>query len=299
MHVFAPRPTIATVRRRQPSRIALSARRRAYSGSGSVPPVAPPCRRSRRGADAGGWGGTFGRAHKNVIYLWLQGGPPQHETFDPKPDATAEIRGEFKPIQTNVPGIQICELLPRIAGICDKLAIVRSICTHSDLHDASGYWILTGNQYAGQESRQISPSDWPYLGSIIKMLKPSEQLPAFSSVWLPDVMRLNDNVTPAGQTAGFLGKRWEPHRIVGDPSAPGYTVQGLALPPEIPPPAPFQAIACDSNWNATLALLSAEIGGSKTTTTSSTRRTDCSPRARRATPSSAPRAEAIAASATA
>ena len=57
---------------------------------------------------------SFGRA-KNVIFLWLQGGPPQHETFDPKPDAPAEIRGEFKPIATNVPGIRFCELLPRTA----------------------------------------------------------------------------------------------------------------------------------------------------------------------------------------
>src|SRR6187551_1126402 len=56
--------------------------------------------------------GSFGRA-KNVLFLWLQGGPPQHETFDPKPDAPSEIRGEFRPIQTNVPGIQFSELLPR------------------------------------------------------------------------------------------------------------------------------------------------------------------------------------------
>jgi len=178
-------------------------------------------------------GSTFGRA-KNVIYLWLQGGPPQHETFDPKPDATAEIRGEFKPIQTNVPGIQICELLPRIAGICDKLAIVRSICTHNDLHDASGYWVLTGNRYLGAQSRQISPTDWPYMGSIVKLLKPSDKLPAYSSVWLPDVMRLNDNVQPAGQTAGWLGKRWEPERIVCDPSGPTFKMEGLSLPADVP-----------------------------------------------------------------
>jgi hypothetical protein len=60
-------------------------------------------------------------------------------------------------------------------------------------------------------------------------MKPSRKLPALSSVWLPDVMRLNDNVTPAGQTAGFLGKQWEPERFVGDPALPGYHVQGLAL----------------------------------------------------------------------
>jgi hypothetical protein len=178
-------------------------------------------------------GDTFGKA-KNVIFLWLQGGPPQHETFDPKPDAPAEIRGEFKPIATNVPGIQICELLPRTAAIMDKLAIVRSMCTHSDLHDASGYWILTGQRYTGQQSRQINPRDWPYLGSIVKMLKPSTRLPAYTSVWLPDVMRLNDNVQPAGQTAGFLGKRWEPERVICDPSDPAFRIEGLALPADIP-----------------------------------------------------------------
>jgi hypothetical protein len=177
---------------------------------------------------------TFGRA-KNVLFLWLQGGPPQHETFDPKPDAPAEIRGEFKPIATRVPGIQIGELLPRTAGIVDKLAIVRSMCTHSDLHDASGYWVLTGYPYTGQQSRVISPSDWPYLGSVIQMLKPSTSLPSYSSVWLPDVMRLNDNVQPAGQTAGFLGKRWEPQRVICDPSSPDFRIEGLTLPPEVPP----------------------------------------------------------------
>src|SRR3954468_15088794 len=88
----------------------------------------------------------FGRA-RNVIFLWLQGGPPQHETFDPKPDAPAEIRGEFKPIATNVPGIRFCELLPRTAGFADKLAVIRSLSTNDDNHDVSGYWILTGYPY--------------------------------------------------------------------------------------------------------------------------------------------------------
>ena len=64
---------------------------------------------------SGDLGTTFGNA-KNVIFLWLQGGPPQHETFDPKPDAPVDIRGPFKPIATNVPGIRYCELLPRTAG---------------------------------------------------------------------------------------------------------------------------------------------------------------------------------------
>jgi hypothetical protein len=177
-------------------------------------------------------GATFGRA-KNVIFLWLQGGPPQHETFDPKPDAPAEIRGLFKPIATNVPGIRFCELLPRTARFADKLAIVRSLSTNDDNHDVSGYWILTGYPYGRGSARQIKPTDWPYFGSIVKMLRPSERLPALTSVWLPDLMRLNDNVRPAGQTAGFLGKLWEPERFVGDPAAPDYHIDGLSLAGEL------------------------------------------------------------------
>ncbi len=134
-----------------------------------------------------------------------------------------------------MPGIQISELLPRISGICDKLAIVRSICTNSDLHDGSGYWVLTGNKYGGTQSRQISPTDSPYLGSLVKLLKPSTKLPAYSSVWLPDVMRLNDNVQPAGQTSGWLGKRWEPERVICDPSGDRFKMEGFALPPDVSP----------------------------------------------------------------
>src|SRR5215210_6923947 len=82
-------------------------------------------------------GTMFGRA-KNVIFLWLQGGPPQHETFDPKPEAPVEMRGPFRPIVTNVPGIRFCELLPRIARRADRLAVVRSLATNDDNHDVSG-----------------------------------------------------------------------------------------------------------------------------------------------------------------
>ena len=178
-------------------------------------------------------GVMFGQA-KNVIFLWLQGGPPQHETFDPKPDAPIEIRGPFNPIQTNVPGIQFCELLPRTAKRADKLAVIRSLATDDNNHDVSGYWVLTGYPYGPGSARQIKPDDWPYMGSVIKMLKPSERLPALTSVWLPDMMRLNDNVTPAGQTAGFLGAMWDPERMVGNPANPNYQIEGLSLPIDLP-----------------------------------------------------------------
>jgi len=179
-------------------------------------------------------GAQFGRA-KNVIFLWLQGGPPQHETFDPKPDAPVDIRGPFRPIATNVPGIRFCELLPRTAAYADKLAIVRSLHTNDDNHDVSGYWVLTGYPYGPGSARQIKPNDWPYFGSIVKMLRPSERLPALTSVWLPDMMRLNDNVTPAGQTAGFLGRMWETERFVGDPASPTYHIEGLDATADLSP----------------------------------------------------------------
>lgn len=176
---------------------------------------------------------TFGKA-RHVIYVWLQGGPPQHETFDPKPEAPVEIRGPFRPIQTNIPGIHFGELLPRIACLADKLAVVRSMSTDDNLHDGSGYWILTGNKYRGPNSREIRPSDWPYFGSLVKMLQPSQTMAPLTSVWLPDVMRLNDNVQPAGQTAGFLGQEWEPERFICDPSQSGFQIEGLNPPAEIP-----------------------------------------------------------------
>lgn len=175
---------------------------------------------------SGALGSTFGRA-KNCIFLWLQGGPPQHETFDPKPDAPTEIRGPFKPIATSAPGVRFCELLPRTAKHAHELAVVRSLSTRDDNHDVSGYWLLTGYPYGPGSARAIKPSDWPYFGSVVKLLKPSEKLPALTTVWVPDVMRLNDNVTPAGQTAGFLGKQWEPERFVGDPAKLDYHIEGL------------------------------------------------------------------------
>ena len=66
--------------------------------------------------------------------------------------------------------------------------------------------MLTGNKYVGPNARTIMPIDWPWFGSLVKMLKPSETIPPLSVVWIPDVMRLNENVMPAGQTAGFLGR---------------------------------------------------------------------------------------------
>ena len=165
---------------------------------------------SGRGCWRVGRGPGVRGGRKNVIFLYLAGGPPQHETFDPKPEAPVEIRGPFQPIQTNVPGIQFCELLPRTARMAEKLAVVRSMATDDNVHSSSSSWVLTGYKYRGPNPRTISPTDWPYFGSIVKMLRPADSLPGLSTVWLPHMMRLNENVTPAGQTGGFSRVAVEP-----------------------------------------------------------------------------------------
>lgn len=175
--------------------------------------------------------GSLGRA-KNVIYLFLSGGPSQYETFDPKPNAPAEIRGIFSPIASNVPGTQICELLPRTATMVDRLAIVRSFATDDPNHESAGYWINTGHKYVGPDMRALSPTDWPTLGAIVKMLKPTERGP-FSSVMLPEPIIANPNVFLPGQNAGFMGRRWDPEILKCDPSAADFRIETLSLPEQV------------------------------------------------------------------
>ena len=86
---------------------------------------------------------SFGRA-RSCIVVFLSGGPPQHETFDPKPEAPLEVRGPFAPVATTVPGIEISELLPRTARIAKHLTVIRSLSTGISAHASSGYSMLTG-----------------------------------------------------------------------------------------------------------------------------------------------------------
>ena len=104
----------------------------------------------------------------NVIQLFLVGGPSQLDTWDMKPDAPAEIRGPYKPIKTNVPGIEICEHLPRMAKMMDKLVPIRSVVGAVDEH--SDFQCLTGRL-----SRNQPPGGWPAFGSVVsKLLGPKE-----------------------------------------------------------------------------------------------------------------------------
>src|SRR5688572_5022573 len=107
---------------------------------------------------------------KGVIMVLLPGGPTHLDTFDPKPDAPAEIRGEFRPIATNVPGIDICELMPRLARTADKLAIIRSLVGFRDDHNT--HWCTTGwESHPAMDASPLVPGfpagDWPSLGSVL------------------------------------------------------------------------------------------------------------------------------------
>ena len=90
-----------------------------------------------------------------MILIWLDGGPPQHETYDPKPDAPAEFRGPLKAISTAVPGVQVSELLPEHARLLDKMSIIRSMYHDNGDHFAAAHWMLTG--YLGSNAADLAP----------------------------------------------------------------------------------------------------------------------------------------------
>ena len=103
-----------------------------------------------------------------MILIWLDGGPPQHETYDPKPDAPAEFRGPLKAISTAVPGVQVSELLPNHARLLDKVSLIRSLHHDNGDHFAAAHWMLTG--YLGSNAMNMAPQ-YPSAGSIIARIK--------------------------------------------------------------------------------------------------------------------------------
>ncbi len=175
---------------------------------------------------------TFGRA-KACILLFMWGGPSQLETWDMKPDAPAEIRGEFKPISTNVPGIHICEHFPELAKRTDKLAIVRSM-THGDVnHTSSTHYLLTGQPPpASGELR----AQWPHIGSVLGKLRGSTGALPPSIAMRPkvpgDVPRFVEE--SQGQKGGWLGPVYDPFVIDEDPNLSDYRIGSLALHAETP-----------------------------------------------------------------
>ena len=174
-------------------------------------------------------GASFGRA-KSCLILFMGGGPPQHETFDPKPDAPLEIRGEFRPIRTKVPGVRFCELLPHTAQVAHHIAVIRSMTTDINSHSASGYWMLTGYPHpAGQAETPAGPDDWPSLAAVVGQMKPSQRSP-ISSVVLPEPIINNPATLWPGQGGGLMGPTWNPLLFKCDPSSANFQIDGMNLP---------------------------------------------------------------------
>ncbi|MEP6667891.1 MAG: DUF1501 domain-containing protein [Chthoniobacter sp.] len=177
---------------------------------------------------AGDKGASFGRA-KSCIVFFLSGGPPQHDTFDPKPDAPLEIRGTFRPIATNVPGLNFCETLPHTARVADRLAVIRSMTTDINAHSTSGAFMLTGYVPPSKaENVPAGPQDWPSIASVVGTLKPSVRSP-LSSVVLPELIHNNGNIVWPGQNGGFMGPAWHPMMIQCDPTQQPMRIEGMSL----------------------------------------------------------------------
>jgi hypothetical protein len=170
---------------------------------------------------------AHGRA-KACILLFMRGGPSQLDTWDLKPGAPAGIRGEFKPIATNIPGLQICEHFPLLAQRADRYTVVRSVHHENNVHQTSVHYMLTGNPPVRIE-REARRDDYPHLGSTLARVRPRRNS-------LPPFVAVGKLAEPEpGTTAGFLGSHYEPFSIEQDPNAPTFRVQDLlALRADVP-----------------------------------------------------------------
>jgi uncharacterized protein (DUF1501 family) len=166
-----------------------------------------------------------------LIFCW--GAPSQFESFDPKPDAPAGIRGEFGVIRTSVPGTIVSEHIPLMAQRAHRYAIIRTCAQSSTHHQSAGYEALTGYPPSRDAvALTATPGDHPNLGSIVaRMAPPRSDLPGF--VTLPQLISDVGNLTP-GQSAGFLGRRFDPLAITHDPNLPDFRTDDLTLCSDVP-----------------------------------------------------------------
>jgi hypothetical protein len=191
--------------------------------------------RAAHAATAGGAASPRRGTAKSCIILFQQGGPAQHDTFDVKPDAPAEIRGEFRPIATSLPGYRVCEHMPLIARQAHRFAVVRAVHHDDPQHNNAGYRALTGTQplllpNTVEALAGPRPDNHPPFGAVLSRLRPGPipwaalPYPVVNGIWYP------------GQTAGFLGARHEPLWLRPDPKSPEFAFRDLELPPDFSAP---------------------------------------------------------------
>jgi hypothetical protein len=155
------------------------------------------------------------------ILIWMDGGPTHYETFDPKPDAPKEIRGEFTPIATRIPGVQFAQHLPRLAAAADRLAVVRSIRHDQGNHGAGNHYMMTGAPPRIPVGCGAFVSFHPSLGSVVAHERGAPAgLPAYFS--MPEMSRSGG--------PNFLGAKYAPFVVADNPNSPGFRVRDVALP---------------------------------------------------------------------
>jgi hypothetical protein len=182
-------------------------------------------------------GAESGRRAKSCILLFLMGGPPQHSTWDPKPNAPAEIRGAFSPIATSVLGIHIGELMPRLAQQADRLCILRAITTGDNAHSSSGYAMLTGQPHQPlnvENANPGAPNNWPSLAGVVQRLR---GVPGAwpAAIRLPHRIFNTDGSVWPGQDAGFLGRSADPWLLRCEPASTSYRIPELQLSADVAP----------------------------------------------------------------
>ncbi len=157
-----------------------------------------------------------------VILIWLRGGASHLETFDPKPEASSEFRGPYAAINTDVPGIQICELLPRLAKMADRYAILRSMAHTGGGHPAGSLQVLAGDSDRQDKIEPVRP-DWMSIANYLRH-DPARKIPNYVAI---NPVDRYDNFTIAGPT--YLGPSYEPFKVMGDPSRPTFEVPNIGL----------------------------------------------------------------------
>jgi uncharacterized protein (DUF1501 family) len=166
-----------------------------------------------------------------LVYCW--GAPSQFELYDPKPEAPAEIRGEFGVTATRTPGVVLGEHVPLLAQRSHLYTLVRTCRQSSTSHQPGAYEALTGfAPKANAVSLTASAADYPNLGAVVaRLARPRNDLPPF--VTLPQLISDVGNLTP-GQFAGYLGRRYDPLAVQRDPNAPDFTIEEMTLPADVP-----------------------------------------------------------------
>jgi Protein of unknown function (DUF1501) len=172
---------------------------------------------------------------KACILLFQVGGPYQVETFDPKPDAAAEVRGIFAPLATRVTGLRMTEALPRVAEHADKFAILRGVHHTIRCHNPAIYCSLVGREatdpMAVSNRTAARRTDHPHFASVAARLRPPRTAMPFHVI-IPNTTNNGPAKSP-GLTGGYLGAAYDPFVLGADPSDPDFRVESVVMPPDI------------------------------------------------------------------